>query len=508
MDAPAPRISIVTPCLNARERIGRALDSVRDQGLEGVVEHIVADAGSTDGTVEVIAAHERHLARWTSRPDMGQSDAINQALAGAQGEFAGWLNADDWYEPGGLAPIVKAIEDSPEADVIVGRCRFVNDAGDTVWRPVPPDPIDLASLLRLRSMWFAGRSIAQPEAFFRLTRFKKVGGLNLDNHHSMDYELWIRFLEAGARFVSIDAPVACIGVHEGQKTADNRAAVRSVLKVARPAAERHAQALGPSRDEVNAELAAMASKLERSDRLLAIWKGEVSACDDLPRACSPWIAEARGVEARIRCEFILGDQLRRTGRLRRARRADVLVVSPFADEIAKATYGGRRLSPHPHRPTDPIDDDTDRWDAIVVESSLLLQRRPAEFVSSLWRSLRVGGVLSQWGEPAATPAIDEYIAWLRRRLDVHLSTDDDVLLDARIDDAIERLLADPASATLPGARGINDKEVFATMENAERLELLRYGTLGPHPLFPFEFIGPEPLGRKAAWVASVWIKRA
>src|SRR4051794_10505414 len=68
-------ISIVTPCLNQGTFVGTALESVAIQDVE--VEHIVRDGGSTDGSVDVIRAHDGRL-NWTSEPDGGQYDALQK----------------------------------------------------------------------------------------------------------------------------------------------------------------------------------------------------------------------------------------------------------------------------------------------------------------------------------------------------------------------------------------------------------------------------------------------
>ena len=43
--------------------------------------------------------------RLISEPDRGQSDAINKGFLSATGDLVGWLNADDYYLPGGLEAI-------------------------------------------------------------------------------------------------------------------------------------------------------------------------------------------------------------------------------------------------------------------------------------------------------------------------------------------------------------------------------------------------------------------
>ena len=61
-----PRISIVTPSLNAANYIAEAIENVLLQGYRDF-QHIVVDAGSNDETLQVLARY-RHL-RVVSDPD-------------------------------------------------------------------------------------------------------------------------------------------------------------------------------------------------------------------------------------------------------------------------------------------------------------------------------------------------------------------------------------------------------------------------------------------------------
>jgi len=90
----APRITVITPCLNSAHYIGEAIESVLLQGYPNI-EHIVADGGSTDGTLEILKRYP-HL-KVLAGPDTGVYDALNRALETATGEIIGILNSDDCY---------------------------------------------------------------------------------------------------------------------------------------------------------------------------------------------------------------------------------------------------------------------------------------------------------------------------------------------------------------------------------------------------------------------------
>lgn len=95
----APKISIVTVCLNARATIERTLESVLAQTYPNI-EHIVIDGGSTDGTREILERYRNRLVYWASEPDGGIYDAMNKGIGRASGEWIHILNSDDYYHDG------------------------------------------------------------------------------------------------------------------------------------------------------------------------------------------------------------------------------------------------------------------------------------------------------------------------------------------------------------------------------------------------------------------------
>jgi len=69
----------------------------------------VYDAGSTDGSVEVLRRYHDRLTYWVSEPDHGPAHAINKGFARATGEILGWLNSDDMHLPWTLATVRAAL---------------------------------------------------------------------------------------------------------------------------------------------------------------------------------------------------------------------------------------------------------------------------------------------------------------------------------------------------------------------------------------------------------------
>src|SRR4030095_823813 len=88
------------------------------------VEHIVQDAGSTDGTLEWLR-NDRRVIPFVER-DGGMYEAVNRGLRRTQGEILAYLNCDEQYLPGCLQAVGAFFRDNPTVDVLFGAVVVVN----------------------------------------------------------------------------------------------------------------------------------------------------------------------------------------------------------------------------------------------------------------------------------------------------------------------------------------------------------------------------------------------
>lgn len=180
-----------------------ALASLERQGMGDDLEIIVQD-----GDVE---------------PDSGQSDALNKGFAKAKGEWLFWLNADDVLLPGALKRVEKQASgfkfqvSGRGVEWIAGnqvcideqgrvlKCMRTNGWHDWLYRHAVPH-------------------VNGPSSFFRRELFERVGGFDTSLHVCMDWDLWIRFMRAGARFRRIGGYLWAMRHWGGSKTqGDSRA---------------------------------------------------------------------------------------------------------------------------------------------------------------------------------------------------------------------------------------------------------------------------------------------
>ena len=103
------KVSIITVCFNSVATLQDTIDSVALQDYP-LIEHIVIDGASTDGTLELLKRNQSQLSQWVSEPDLGMYDAMNKGIARASGEVIAFLNADDVYtNPAAISMLMHAL---------------------------------------------------------------------------------------------------------------------------------------------------------------------------------------------------------------------------------------------------------------------------------------------------------------------------------------------------------------------------------------------------------------
>ena len=122
-------ISIIIPHWNAARHLPTCLDSLRSQTYPRV-ETIVADNGSTDGSLELLARDYGWVRVLPLGENRGFAGACNAGMRVAQGEFIVLLNNDTEADPHWLEEVVAAFERHPEAGLVASK-MLLFDQRDT-----------------------------------------------------------------------------------------------------------------------------------------------------------------------------------------------------------------------------------------------------------------------------------------------------------------------------------------------------------------------------------------
>lgn len=205
-----PRISIVTPSYNHARFVPWTVRSVLHQRYPDL-EYILMDGGSKDATVEVLAPYRSSFAHFVSERDKGQSDALCRGFLRSSGEIMAYLNSDDLLAPGVLHTIARYFHDHPEVDVVYGHRVLIDAVNLTTGYWMVPERHNHYLMMR----W---DMIPQETCFWRRRIWERAGNVDSSFRFAMDYDLFSRFMAAGARFAVLPRFLGAFRKHDEAKT--------------------------------------------------------------------------------------------------------------------------------------------------------------------------------------------------------------------------------------------------------------------------------------------------
>ena len=188
-DCQLPSISMATPSFNQARFVKTTVLSVLDQAYPNL-EYVLRDGGSTDGSVGELETLDHPNFRWHSEPDDGQANAVNLSFVGSSGEVMGWINSDDILLPGSLRAIGEYFATHPHVDAVYGHRVLIDHNGDDIGKWIVPDHDSEAI------KW--ADYVPQETLFWRRELWEKVGGLDESFRFALDWDLLLRFEDAGA----------------------------------------------------------------------------------------------------------------------------------------------------------------------------------------------------------------------------------------------------------------------------------------------------------------------
>lgn len=223
-------VGVITTSYQYGSVIRECLESVREQaqGNPDVhLRHVVIDAGSTDGTREVLdewkrKSEDRTDFAWYLWQGCSQTVTLNGLMKMMQVsvpkiQYLGWLNADDVYMDSWLAESLHLIQrfncDMVCSDIINYGGLKGTQSRHRYW--------EYAREIKLDLLRGGNTCIAQPTILLRMQAFRMLWErtgfwFNPEYEYCQDYDLWWRLLSWG--FSIQYAPVATVlyRIHSGQ----------------------------------------------------------------------------------------------------------------------------------------------------------------------------------------------------------------------------------------------------------------------------------------------------
>ena len=213
------QISVAVPSYNYARYIRDCLSSIQSQDYANF-EVLIADGGSTDGSLEIIRefcdADSRF--RLVSCEDDGQADAVDKAFRLARGDILCYLNADDLYLTTAAFRKIVGAFNAYQGVAIVSAEGYYVDGGGKYLRPVHLryHPLDNIGWMKYRT------AVLQPATFWRSDVYRQFP-FRKEFHFVFDalffYQGYTRF-----SWLSIAEVVAGYRLHKENKSVTVRPA--------------------------------------------------------------------------------------------------------------------------------------------------------------------------------------------------------------------------------------------------------------------------------------------
>ena len=181
------KISIITVVLNSASTIKDTIESIISQNYKNI-EYIVIDGGSTDGTIEIVQAYEKHIAYFSSEIDSGIYDAMNKGIIAATGDVIGILNSDDFYPNSFVLNNIAESFKKHDCDAVYGDLVYVKE--NNISKVTRYWKSGKYSISKIKNGWM----LPHPTFFVKRSIYEKYGLYNTDLSSAADYEMILRLL--------------------------------------------------------------------------------------------------------------------------------------------------------------------------------------------------------------------------------------------------------------------------------------------------------------------------
>jgi glycosyltransferase involved in cell wall biosynthesis len=171
MNPARPFFSVVVPAYNRAAVITRAINSALDQSFSDL-EVVAVDDGSGDDTAaRAEAIQDPRLRVIRHERNAGGGAARNTGIDAATGRYVAFLDSDDYFLPGKLAAVHRALEAAPDAWVY-HRCRVDRGDAEAVrpYRPLAPGE-SVGDLFFIDREFLQTSTLTVPSELCRRVRF-------------------------------------------------------------------------------------------------------------------------------------------------------------------------------------------------------------------------------------------------------------------------------------------------------------------------------------------------
>jgi len=215
-DFHAPVLSIVIPNYNYGEFLCLLLDSINKSKYREIIEVIVVDGGSTDGSIDNARKWLMPDDTLISEKDKGQSHAISKGLKIAKGRWFIFQNSDDLFETTGLDSAIETMKMNIKSNIIVGSyglcLKYKNN-----WEKM----LDYIPVYGIRGFMLNLNLYFPNQCTFYLTKYAKQIDFDIEKKFALDLDFTVRYIKFhGLSYRIVPAVIGYLRLHNDSKTSN------------------------------------------------------------------------------------------------------------------------------------------------------------------------------------------------------------------------------------------------------------------------------------------------
>ncbi|NRA44861.1 MAG: glycosyltransferase [Oligoflexales bacterium] len=186
-----PLVSIITIFRNEGNFLSDTLSSILKQDYS-YLECIMIDGSSSDNSFEIALSYATQDKRFVlyKQKEKGISSAFNEAISKAKGQYLIFLNGGDLFSSEKSLSTLMALAKKNKNNIIACRSEYLSESGQKTGSYIPkviPKKNDL--------YWFC--SLSHQATLIPIDVVKKIGVYDPQFKIAMDYDFWLRAIQAG-----------------------------------------------------------------------------------------------------------------------------------------------------------------------------------------------------------------------------------------------------------------------------------------------------------------------
>ena len=185
-----PYFSVIMPCYNEQQFVGRAIESILNQTL-GRFEFLIFDDKSSDDTASIIEAYakiDKRIVFIRNAKNIGYAASLNKGLELMKTDIIARMDSDDISYPTRFEKQYRFLMDNPSISIVGTSARLVRRSNNEVIKDchLKERHEDIVKHKYATSFNF------HPSIMARKELFTAFGGYDTTVLRSEEYDLWLK----------------------------------------------------------------------------------------------------------------------------------------------------------------------------------------------------------------------------------------------------------------------------------------------------------------------------